>query len=570
MRFLKNLKIKQKLLILIAISMLSSACIGIIGLIDLGKMEKNSIKVFNEILKPTQWLGDVRFQLAIIDNSLLSLTLTEDVSENARLKEDIDASTKIIIAKINEYRELELLDREKETLAEYDRMLPEFKEPRERMIAYAEKNENTKAYEVYINELKQQRESLDELLLILQQSNIEYAQEVNQQNQKDIDNATIILVVIFAISIVVTLFISFVILKMIVSPTNELKELLSKAEEGDFTVQGSYQSKDELGALTASFNKMISGVRGIIQTVADTSQQVAAASEELTASAEQTAAATNHVASAIEEIATGAEHSTTKIEKNSNEMQDVLKGINEIADGSAQVSEVARETSKEAEEGNKIVENNLHQMSNIHASVQKSHEVISSLSQRSNEVGQILDVINDIAAQTNLLALNAAIEAARAGEHGKGFAVVADEVRKLAEQSLSSTKLIAEIITSIQNDSNQSVKYMGEVMTNAKVGMEITTETADKFVQILEKTRSITPQIEGITSTVQDIVQSIETVSGVAEELAAFAQENASSSEEVAASTEQQLASMEEINSSSKSLAKMAEQLNEMVSKFKI
>lgn len=570
MNFLKNLRVTQKLLVLIGIGALASLCIGLMGFKYVNEMANKSEMVYNDLLKPTQWLGDARYENARIDSDLLSLTLTEDENDNKLLTENMDASIEVIIAEMSKYREINLFDREKEILAEYDRSTDDLTESRERMIEYANKNENAKAYDIYKEVIKQKRENIDELLMTLQQYNLEYAEEVNQQNQNDIHNATIMLVITLIGSIALSTIISLVIMKMIVTPTNLLKTLLSQVESGDFTVHGSYQSKDELGVLTQSFNKMISGVRGIIQTVVDTSQQVAAASEELTASAEQTSATTDHVATAIEEIATGAEHSTAKLESNSSELQEVLRGINVIADSSSQVSSLAKGTSKEAEEGNKIVQDNLKQMSNIQESVQKSYEVISSLSQRSSEVGQILDVINDIAAQTNLLALNAAIEAARAGEHGKGFAVVADEVKKLAEQSLSSTKLIAEIISSIQYDSNQSVRYMDEVMINAKDGMEITTETANRFVRILEQTRSVTPQIEGISSTVQGIARNIQTVSDVAEELAAFAQENAASSEEVAASTEQQLASMAEISNSSKSLANMAEELNELVGKFKI
>lgn len=570
MGILRNLKVTQKLLVLIGIGALASLCIGLTGFNYVKEMAQKSEEVYEQLLKPTQWLGEIRYENAKIDSDLLSITLTDDVKDNARLKASMDKSIETVISQMNKFKEIAQTEREIESINQYDQDVADLTESRDEMINFAMKNENTKAYDIYKREVGEKREAIDQTLMTLQQYNLEYAEEINKQNQDDIKQAIIMLCVILVASIVVSVFVGLIIMKMIVRPTNELKELLSKAEAGDFTVHGSYQSKDELGVLTNSFNQMISGVRGIIQTVAETSQQVAAASEQLTASAEQTSAATHHVANAIEEIATGAEHSTSKLEHNSSELQDVLNGINVIVEGSSKISDLAKDTSKEAEEGNMIVANNLQQMSNIQSSVQKSHEVISSLSHQSNEVGKILDVINDIAAQTNLLALNAAIEAARAGEHGKGFAVVADEVRKLAEQSMSSTKLIAEIITSIQYNSNESVQFMGEVMDNAEEGMQITTETAEKFMQILEKTRNITPQIEEMTSTVQEISRSTQSVSDTAEELAAFAQENASSSEEVAASTEQQLASMEEISSSSKVLAKMAEDLNELVTKFKI
>ena len=570
MVFLRNLKVAHKLLLLIGIGAIASLCIGLAGFKHVKEMAEKSEIVYNDLLKPSQWLAEVKYENARIESNLLSMMLTEDAIETKQLEVSMNASIGKVISQIDKFRLVANMDIEKKALAEYDKNVADLTESRDQMIAYALKNENAKAYMVYKNVVSKKREAINKVLTDLQQYNLDYAEKINLQNKQDVNNSIITLVTILVVSIGISIFIGLVIMKIIVHPTNELKDLFSKAEAGDFTVHGSYQSKDELGILTGSFNNMISGVRGIIQTVAETSQQVAAASEELTASAEQTSTVTSHVALAIEEIASGAEISTNKLEHNSSELQEVLRGINMIANSSSQVSDLARDTSKEAEEGNKIVKDNLLQMSNIHESVQKSHEVISSLSKRSNEVGQILDVINGIAAQTNLLALNAAIEAARAGEHGKGFAVVADEVRKLAEQSLSSTKLIAEIVSSIQHDSIQSVHYMGEVMTNAKEGMEITKETADKFMQILEKTRYITPQIEGITSTVQGIATNIQSISDVAEEVAVFAQENASSSEEVAASTEEQLASMEEISISSKSLAQMAEDLNELVGKFHI
>nr|MBO2505100.1 hypothetical protein [Bacilli bacterium] len=248
----------------------------------------------------------------------------------------------------------------------------------------------------------------------------------------------------------------------------------------------------------------------------------------------------------------------------------ILSGISNISEKSKQVTQLARESSKEAEDGRVAVVENVNQMKHIHESVDKSNEMIQSLSSRSKEIGNILSVISGIADQTNLLALNAAIEAARAGEHGKGFAVVADEVRNLAEQSQSSTKLIEEIIRSIQNDTDTSVKLMNEVLENTNRGLTVTETTAEKFKKIIETSHSITPQIEEITDTMEQIYTNVEDIVAKMNILTKVSQENAANSEEVAAFTEEQLASMEEINSSAKSLTDLAEELRTHINNFKI
>lgn len=354
-------------------------------------------------------------------------------------------------------------------------------------------------------------------------------------------------------------------------PIIHIGKELNKVADGDFTGDKvDIHSKDEIGQLALDFNHMTDNMKKLILHVAISAEQVASSSEQLTAGADQTTGATEHVASAIQEIASTAETSTEKLQRNADSLDEVLIGVTRIAERSTTVAEIARETAAAAEEGGQSVENNLKQMKFIHESVNESNKVIESLSERSNEIGKILDVISGIADQTNLLALNAAIEAARAGEQGKGFAVVADEVRKLAEQSQSSTKLIAKLINHIQKDMENSVKIMGDVMQNAEQGVEVSIETSTKFHQIIERTRNITPQIEEITATVQQISANVEEVTISANEIANLAQENASSSEEVAASTEEQLASMEEINTSAKSLATMAEELKEVTRNFKL
>jgi methyl-accepting chemotaxis protein len=389
------------------------------------------------------------------------------------------------------------------------------------------------------------------------------------QDQSNQARLTLLLLSVLATAIAIA---SGVVISIFISrPIVKLGGLAKQVAGGNLNVDAlQLKSKDEVYHLNQSFEQMTSNLKDMISSIAVNSDLVAASAEQLNASAEQSSIASETVSSAIQEIAGGAEATTANLENNSKSLNEVLQGILHISESTAHVAELSRKTTKEAEEGGKQVSENLGQMKSIHHSIKRSNQVISSLSNRSKEIGSISDVISGIADQTNLLALNAAIEAARAGEHGKGFAVVADEVRKLAEQSQASTKSIAELIALIQEDTEESVKIMDEAVSNAEEGVKVSEQTSDKFAEILTSTKNITPLIEQVTATVQQISANIEEATNAAMEVSMMAQENAASSEEAAASTEEQLASMEEIHSSAQALAQMAEELKGTVDKFKI
>jgi methyl-accepting chemotaxis protein len=375
---------------------------------------------------------------------------------------------------------------------------------------------------------------------------------------------------VILLAVIIGIVAVFFIVKSIVKPLKQIKETAVTVSQGDLTQYVDINTDDVIGELGKAFNGMLDGLRGLVQKVEQTAEQVASSAEQLSASAEETNAATEQVSDSIQGVAKNAEKETTAIDITSQSLKEVSVGVVQIADHSAHVAELSRQAVVHADAGGKVVTNTVNQMQSIHGLVTESHTTIQSLYESSNKVSDILEVISGIADQTNLLALNAAIEAARAGEHGKGFAVVADEVRKLAEQTQSSAKEINAIVKSIQSDTENTVQMMNRITEDVKNGVDITNEAIEKFNGILISTREIVPQMEEVSATAEQMSATIQEVESSSEELVKIAQTNAKTSEEVAASAEEQLASMQEISASAQSLSSMAEELKSTTTQFKI
>ncbi|MEC3606132.1 methyl-accepting chemotaxis protein [Bacillus glycinifermentans] len=393
-----------------------------------------------------------------------------------------------------------------------------------------------------------------------------YTNEIEEASQPVLHAALITL----AVSIAAGIILMFFIIRSITGPLSELVSSAKSISGGDLTQNINVRSKNEIGQLGMSFNEMAESLRSLIGVIQTSVENVASSSEQLTASADQTSKATEHITMAIEQFSNGNESQSEKVETSSQQLTEMNNRLLEMSKVSAAITDSSVQSTQIAGTGGDLVQQTVGQMNSIDQSVKQAESVVKGLEGKSKDITAILRVINGIADQTNLLALNAAIEAARAGEAGRGFSVVAEEVRKLAEQSASSAKEIEGLIQEIVQEIGKSLDMFQAVNREVQSGLTITDETDKSFKQIYNMTNEIAEKLKDMNAAVEQLSAGSEEVAGAVEEIADVSRESSGSIQDIAASAEEQLASMEEISSSAATLEQMAEELRDLTTKFKI
>ncbi|MEM9790665.1 MAG: methyl-accepting chemotaxis protein, partial [Planctomycetota bacterium] len=352
----------------------------------------------------------------------------------------------------------------------------------------------------------------------------------------------IVVIAASGVALLLSIGVAMLLARLILPPIKRAAAAAQQVAEGDLATRVPAQSTDECGDLGRAFNAMTERMSEMIAEVAGTSRDVAAAATEIAASSE--------------EIAGGMSEQSGQVTQISSAVEQMSQSVIEVARKSAEASQNAERSGEMATEGGEVVRQTVTGMNAINEAVTASAGAVQELGKRGEQIGEVIQVINDIADQTNLLALNAAIEAARAGEHGRGFAVVADEVRKLADRTTKATEEIAESIQAIQQETDEAVQRMGTGTEQVEQGVEQANQAGHALEQIVGGAREVAAMIQSIAA--------------AAEEQSAASEQVGKNVEAIAAVTREANEGTQQAATAAASLSNKAERLLELVGSFKV
>ncbi|MBL4930325.1 methyl-accepting chemotaxis protein [Clostridium paridis] len=558
---LKNIKVINSIILMVILSTIVSLSIAIVGYSNMKTINKNSTQMYEGALVRIVKTEEIRQTFAKIRLNVNRISIADFNNDDvAAVDTDYDAMNKMVV----EYEKFSLSTIEKNNLEEFKKDYTQY---------YAQVKELEKGNKLYGIDLEKFNQLGNEIQLFLDNlvkysSNM--ANTLNTDNSNLYARSTVIFFATFVIGFILMMGVSYQIIKVIRKSMKEIIQELNKVAQGDFSIKIDSDMKNEFGMMKASLSKTILNTSQMLETVKNSTNVVNIQAGNLLEASDEMASSAEEINAAVQEVATAANDQSSDLMKVKDSLDNFADSLNEMISSINEVNTNILNISTMSEESNSKLKFLSDSIGTVNASFDTVRNKVVELDDRIGQVSEITNMINSIAEQTDLLALNAAIESARAGEVGKGFSVVAEEIRKLAEQSKESAKSISGLISSINSEAQVAVKSTDLGKDNLVKQSALIEESIKSFALIFKAINTILPRVENIKSSIDSINIEKDNIISKTLNVSGISEENAASAEEIAASVEQIHASFSEVASSAQTLSELTNSMMNEVSRFKL
>ena len=537
-----NLSIRTRLLAGFGIVMFLSALLAFIALFSIRTINGDIDRIVNDRWPKTVQANNIIDNINVVARALRNAIILEDDQLVQQELDRIPEAIRIVTDNIDKLEKTVSSDKGKQLLNELKGKRVAYRDDLTKAMQLIKEGKKKEAGLYLVHTLRKTQSAYFAATAEL----IKYQSQLMDESGKDAASkarqAQKLILALILLAMVFSVGVSLFVVRSISGALSEGVDVANRLATGDLTASVTIRSTDEIGTLMTAMDNMVKSLRLLIGKIKYAADNMASGSEQLSASAEEISRGMNEQTSRSTQIATAAEQ--------------MSQTVVDVAKNTSNIAQISTQAFDHAKDGEGVVKRSVDEVQAIASTVAESSQVMKRLGESSGQIGDIVGVINDIADQTNLLALNAAIEAARAGEQGRGFAVVADEVRKLAERTTQATSQINSMISSIQSE----VAHAGVAMNNATLrvesGVEFSRKTGDSLSNIVSS-------VNTLQSMVQQIASATEEMSSVSETISSDIHGIAAGSKEISAGSGQ-------IAQASSDLARLATELQSVVRQFKV